>query len=224
MTIFNDSNEKQWRKTSAEEKTKARMIYRTCKKSKNKREVVQANNRIMNAIEVIFFPYDNLDGKSWYFKLDNGYEISIKAFNQLITRNKAIKTELRRIKRQLRLMQLSPTERVKAIHDYICENVEYAYEDRARTTLFDAIFNQRVVCCGYSIFFKALCDISKIECECVVNEDHEWNKVTIDGKTYFIDATWDDCLGNEKYFMLPPERFYAIHPMHTGLARDIWVK
>ena len=176
MTIYNDSSEKQWRRTSAEEKARARVIYRTCKKSKNKREVLQANNRIMNAIEVIFFPYDNLDGKSWYFKLDNGYEISIKAFNQLITRNKAIKTELHRIKRQLRLMQKSPTERVKAIHDYICENVEYAYEDRARTTLFDAIFNHRLICCGYSIFFKALCDISKIECECVTNENHEWNR------------------------------------------------
>lgn len=224
MYIYNDSSEKQWCKTSAEEKARARAIYRTCKKSKNKREVVTANNRIMNAIEVIFFPYDNLDGKSWYFKTDKGFEISIKLFNQLITRNKAIKQELTRIKRQLKLMQKTPTERVKAIHDYICENVEYAYEDKARTTLFDAIFNQRVVCCGYSIFFKALCDISKIECECVVNENHEWNKVTIEGKTYFIDATWDDCLGNEKYFMLPAERFYAIHPMHTGFDRNIWVK
>lgn len=224
MTIFNDSNEKQWRKTSAEEKARARAIYRTCKRSKNKREVLQANNRIMNAIEVIFFPYDNLDGKSWYFKLDNGYEISIKAFNKLITRNKAIKTELRRIKRQLRLMKLSQTERVKAIHDYICDNVEYAYENRARTTLFDAIFNQRVVCCGYSIFFKALCDISKIECECVVNENHEWNKVTIDGKTYFIDATWDDCLGNDKFFMIPTKEFLQIHPAYTGHDRNIWTK
>ena len=224
MYIYNDSSEKMWRNTLAEEKVKARQVYNLCRKSQNKREVVTANNRIMNAIEVIFFPYDNLDGKSWYFKTDEGYEISIKAFNQLIARNKAIKTELHRIKRQLQLMKLSPTERVKAIHDYICENVEYAYEDRARTTLFDAIFNHRVICCGYSIFFKALCDISKIECECVVNENHEWNKVTIEGKTYFIDATWDDCLGNEKYYMLPPERFYAIHPMNTGLARDIWVK
>lgn len=88
--------------------------YRTCKKSKNKREVVTANNRIMNAIEVIFFPYDNLDGKSWYFKTDEGYEISIKAFNQLIARNKAIKTELRRIKRQLRLMQKNPDRTSKS--------------------------------------------------------------------------------------------------------------
>lgn len=225
MTIFNDSSsEKQWRNTSIQEKAQARQIYKLCKKSNNKHEIVNANNRIMNAIEVIYFPYDNFNGKSWYFKTDTGFEISIKLFNQLISRNKAVKQELKKIKRQLHLMQKTPTERIQAIHDYICETVEYAYEDKARTTLFDAIFGHRVVCCGYSILFKALCDISKIECECVVNENHEWNKITIENKVYFIDATWDDCLGNKKYFMLPAEKFYAIHPMHTGFDKNIWIK
>lgn len=224
MYIYNDSSEKMWRNTLAEEKVKARQIYNLCKKSQNKREVVKANNRIMNAIEVIFFPYDNFNGCAWYNKTDKGFEISIKAFNQLIVRNNAVKQELKSIKKQLKLMKKPPLGRIKSIHDYICDNVEYAYEDKARTTLFDALFNHRVVCCGYSLLFKALCDISDISCQCVTNKDHGWNRVVIDDIVYYIDATWDDVLGNDKYYMKSYADFSKIHPMHTGYDKNIWLK
>ena len=224
MYIYNDSSEKQWRKTSAEEKTKAKKIYRLCKKSQKRCEIVQANNRIMNAIEVIYFPYDNLDGRAWYSKTDKGFEILIKPFGQLISRNKTIKQELKRIKRQLRLMQKPPMERVRAIHDYICDNVEYSFDEKARTTLWDALFRHKVICCGYSITFKALCEISGIECDCVTDKNHEWNRVRIGDNTYYLDATWDDYLGNEKYYMKPYAEFYKIHPVHTGFDENIWLK
>lgn len=236
--IYSGASQKLWAKATTEDKKLARSIYRKCNSSTKKKETFRINrpaNIIMNAIEVIFFPYDDNDGRSWWW-VDSGtdssdgkiydreIEISIKQFHMLVARNDIAGKEIARIKKYLRLNKLTPRERVKAIHDYICEDVQYDYSYNGKTSLYDALFAKTVVCVGYSTALKALCDTCGVVCDIVSNENHAWNRVFIDNEWLYIDATWDDANNYKKFFMLPENDFYKIHPKHTDVDKDVWVK
>jgi len=35
---------------------------------------------------------------------------------------------------------------------------------------------------------------------------HSWNRVKLDDDNwYYIDVTWDDCIGSDQYYMIPEE-------------------
>lgn len=223
--IYSEASQKQWEKVTPEEKKLARQIYRQCTKTTQKKLTFTINRPaiVMNALQVIFFPYDDNDGYAWWWNEGKEVEISIKKFNQMVTRNKVTENELARLKKYLRLTKISPRERVQAIHDYICEDVDYDYKD-SHTTLYDALFAKTVICIGYSTVMKALCDQGNVPCEILSDKTHAWNRVMIDNEWLYIDATWDDYFHNEKYFMLPESEFYKIHPKHTQVNKEIWAK
>jgi len=107
---------------------------------------------------------------------------------------------------------------VKAIHDYLCETIEYnhdaaeggvytATQERCYQTAYSAFYpcngDEEIltVCAGYAKGFKVLCDSYNIPCVLVLGDAgsdgemgaHAWNYVQMeDGKWYAIDATWDD--------------------------------
>lgn len=225
--IYSDAaSEKLWRQVTPADKKEARKIYKKCLKSTNKKEWFTVTNRkvVMNAIEVMFFPFDDNFGKTWWWADGNQVEVSIKLFNVLVTKNKIIQDELKRIKRKLGLGSRTPKEKVRVIHEYICDSVEYDYTFKGGTSLFEALFTRKLVCQGYSLMLKSLCDLSGVQCECLTNENHMWNRVFIDNKWNYIDATWDDTNNRSKYFLLPEKYFYSIHPKHISISKDFWVK
>ena len=93
---------------------------------------------------------------------------------------------------------------VKAIHDYVCNNMYYNIS--GNQTVYSSagafIGDGGLVCEGYAKTFKVLCDKMGIPCVCIggvantssgANKDHMWNYVQMDdGAWYLIDATWDD--------------------------------
>ena len=223
--IYTNASEALWRKVTKSDKQEARNVYKRLKDSKNKKETftLERPKIVMNAIEVLYFPYDDKDGVSWYWIDGKNVEVSIKQFNILVSRNDMVKKELKRIKTQLYLGKRPVEERIKAMHDYICEDVEYDYSDKGYYSLYDTLFGKKVVCMGYSILFKALCDISDITCQCVNNGTHMWNRIMFNNEPHYLDATWDDALGNDKYFMKPESEFYKTHPKHTQVDWYGWI-
>lgn len=98
---------------------------------------------------------------------------------------------------------MSDEEKIKAVHDWMCLNIEYDYENYLQDTIpfasFEmkgAINNGRAVCAGYAMTFKIFMHIQGITCEkvsgVVDNEAHAWNRVKVGGEYYYIDVTWDD--------------------------------
>ena len=101
---------------------------------------------------------------------------------------------------------------VKAIHDYICNTMEYDYEAASSGNIGQAhtiapLFGggggrgHKFVCEGYANSFKLLCDKFGIPAVHVKGTaytsegdgGHSWNYVQMDdGKWYGVDATWDD--------------------------------
>ena len=119
----------------------------------------------------------------------------------------------------------SDYEKVKAIHDYICDTVNYDFdnlEDKNYTlkyTAYAALCNNTAVCQGYAIAFYRMCKEIGLPVRIITGTGndaaHAWNIVKIGSNTraagdyYNIDCTWD---GQDKetyhiYFLKNEEDF-----------------
>lgn len=107
----------------------------------------------------------------------------------------------------------SETLRVKALHDWVCDNVQYdvAGLHSGRIGPQDpasVVRTGKSVCAGFSSLFELLCRHADIECVTIhgygrgvgfdvfeVERDlapnHDWNAVRIGGNWHLIDVTWD---------------------------------
>lgn len=94
-------------------------------------------------------------------------------------------------------------QKVRAIYDYLCENIVYDEETFAdgnlRHTTYAALIKKSAVCQGYATAFYRLALESGLNARLVSGigyasegwENHGWNIVEVDGKYYYVDATWD---------------------------------
>ncbi|WP_049681534.1 TerD family protein [Peribacillus loiseleuriae] len=121
-------------------------------------------------------------------------------------------------------MNLSPLEKVKAVHDFIVQSVEY---DQTLTeyTAYAALIKRRTVCQGYAQLAYRLLNEVSIESIIIHGEAqtrqtgkrglHAWNMVKIDGEWYHMDCTWDDPIGSNQihydYFLISDSKTRETH-------------
>ena len=96
---------------------------------------------------------------------------------------------------------LSDVDKVMAVHDYLVDNIEYADSHIVRRA-YGALIERKAVCQGYAQAFQKILSNLNIEGHTVIGYNipaepekpvlHEWNRVKLDGKWYYIDLTWDD--------------------------------
>jgi len=130
-------------------------------------------------------------------------------------------------------------EKVKVIHDYICENVNYDYTYQ-KYSAYDALCNKSAVCQGYAILFYRLCKEADLSVRIITGlgngGNHAWNIVQIGGRYYNVDCTWDGqsdntyttyLLKSEKDFTdhvrdakYVTEEFLILYPMTEGSWKD----
>ncbi len=94
---------------------------------------------------------------------------------------------------------MSDLEKVIAIHDFLCVDVTYPYEDSVNGTLGPdvhnvkgAVIDKSAVCDGYATAFQYYMHKLNIPCNIVTGGNHAWNQVQVDGKWYMVDVTFDD--------------------------------
>lgn len=104
-------------------------------------------------------------------------------------------------------------DKVKAVHDYICNTVSYSEETADKVpgydyrSAYDALFSNKAVCTGYTLLFQKFMDQMGIPCYyangTLNGVGHAWNIVQIDGQWYHIDCTNSDPrMGrSRKYFL-----------------------
>lgn len=101
----------------------------------------------------------------------------------------------------------TPYETIRAVYDYIAENVTYAevdpneeeHDDLSIFSAYGAAVNGVAVCQGYSQLCYRLLKDAGISCRIISGTSrgvrHTWNIVELDGKYYYLDPTWDTELG-----------------------------
>ena len=108
-------------------------------------------------------------------------------------------------------------EKALYAHDYLVKNAFYDHDavdevmnyPTSYSPVHDLIFsaygalvNGQCVCAGYAKAYKVLLDRLGIPCVYVVgwgdvvrsDVGHAWNRIVLDGESYYVDITWDDCL------------------------------
>ena len=107
----------------------------------------------------------------------------------------------RRVKKILKKIitkDMSRYEKIKAIHDYIVEHVEYDISTSLNSPYY-ALLQGSSACQGYATLMYKMMTEAGIPCRVITGTAkgglHAWNIVKLKGEWYNIDATWDDPVG-----------------------------
>ena len=94
------------------------------------------------------------------------------------------------------------TDKIKLIHDYLVDNVEYdSNNGRNVYNIYGTLIDGKSVCEGYARSVKYILDDLDIPCiiACGIGrnrngstESHAWNYIHLNDAWYALDATWDD--------------------------------
>ena len=147
-----------------------------------------------------------------------------------------VDSKIEMILEQLDLEGKTDFEKIKLIHDYICDNVHYVMSSLTEHTCYGALRYGQAVCQGYALLTYRLMMESGIDCRYISgtsrNQPHAWNIVRLGDVYYNIDTTWDDNYGHTVYTYFlradndfddhvrdaeyATEEFYAQYPMAEG--------
>lgn len=86
-------------------------------------------------------------------------------------------------------------EKALYIHDRIINECVYDLSEPEQSELYAVLVLKKATCEGYAKAFQFLANtknLSSIVVYGTANEPHAWNKVSVDGEYYFLDATFDD--------------------------------
>ena len=107
--------------------------------------------------------------------------------------------------------EMSDYDKVKAVYDYLCENVTYdnanLYDETytLKYSAYAALINNTAVCQGYSNSMYRILNEIGVDTRIVRGESngtpHSWNLIDIDGTYYFADSTWDAGMSTYSYFL-----------------------
>lgn len=127
----------------------------------------------------------------------------------------------------------SDYEKVRAVYQWMCGNIEYDYDNlydetyMLKYSAYAALINRTAVCQGYASLLYRLCLEMDIDCRVIVGEGnggaHAWNIVELGGKYYNLDATWDASyyeVTNDFTFFLRTNNTFGDHVRDAAYATD----
>ena len=114
-----------------------------------------------------------------------------------LEQEKALRSRIKTIVSGLHLSGKTEYEKVRAIYNWICNNVVYDHarlnDDsyRMKYTAYNAVMAGNCVCSGFAQLFYRMALTAGLDARIEANENHAWNLVRIGGKYYYGDTTWD---------------------------------
>ena len=177
--------------------------------------------------------WGNVAHMTYTFEYSESYAITRaieepRLMQRLSQHQQSTVTQLKNLQTSLVNDSMSDYEKELVLHDYLVKNYFYdttATEDgevrESATNISDFLNTHTGVCEAYAYTFKALCNMSGIECHVISGTlegvGHAWNLVKIDGDYYHVDVTADDPLPDEPnhafhtYFNLTDARIQRTH-------------
>ncbi|AGC67122.1 hypothetical protein Cst_c00910 [Thermoclostridium stercorarium subsp. stercorarium DSM 8532] len=125
----------------------------------------------------------------------NNYSLVVyPRYQNTASRDEKLRLMIDRIVSEIMSPYMTDYEKVKAAHDYVINMIEYDSRYRNNSAL-DALESGYGVCSAYSELMALILNSAGVPCRIVrgyADVSHAWNMVSIDGKLYHVDATWDD--------------------------------
>ena len=184
--------------------------------------------------DYINYQYGRYDGsaKTERVKGRTGVVLKYKlSYYDSAEQEKELGAKVDEVMESLELDDKSDYEKLVAIHDWLCDNVEYDSDGGSdqRRTAYDAIVNGKAVCQGYSNALYRLLLEAGVDNRIVFGKGvessgatmpHTWNIVDLYGKYYYVDVTWDDSTHSRDYFVQPAGDFEKSHVAGEEYADD----
>ncbi len=128
---------------------------------------------------------------------------------------------------------MTDSDKIKAIHDYLILNCSYDYTSYMTDTVpytsriaWGVLCRKSAVCQGYCAAFNLLCQKAGIRSAVVTGtapgstEPHAWNMVMVDGRILYIDVTHDDPVPDQKGKI--SYRYYCLTESEMTALGYIW--
>ena len=177
--------------------------------------------------DALLWGYTGYEYQVDYYDSDSNYDYAITMYYYTnASQEKAFTKKVSSIMSSLDTETGSQYDTIRAIYDYVCDNVDYDYtnlEKYERGNYSDSVMltftgyaaacNGTSVCQGYAIFFYRLAKEYGLSCRIITSSDHAWNIVKIGSYYYNVDSTWDgeDSVTYHNYFL----KCNADFPDHT---------
>lgn len=113
---------------------------------------------------------------------------------------------------------MSDMEKIKVLHDWVCENVSYSIDNASDSMNHNDLapfLTGSTVCDGYARAFNLLLNEAGIETYYVRSNNHIWNIVKLGGHYFHIDTTWDDGESSYNYFLKSDDEIIAETSSHS---------
>ncbi len=118
----------------------------------------------------------------------------------------------------------SSMEKALYINDFLARHCEYKLTGTNEFNAYGALVEQKAVCQGYAIAYRALAQELGLDCELVtsINLNHAWNVVKVGSSWYHVDTTWNDPLtdslgrARHQYLMKSSTYFQSSAGGHTA--------
>lgn len=166
------------------------------------------------------YQFERWDGKYTYTKAGDTYNMLVTYNMKYFTDSKQEQAADALVGNALTKLQLegkSDYEKVKAIYDFVCENVDYDYENvsnqdnKTKYTAYSALNSHKAVCQGYAVLIYRIMLEAGIDCRVVSGDgdgqSHTWNIVKIGTAYYNLDATWDSQSQIKMFFLKCDDKF-----------------
>ncbi len=173
--------------------------------------------------------YLNLSISSWrtnwqWSSQGDTAELTFSAvYRTTLKQEKAVDEKIAGILDSLNLENKTEYQKVKAIHDYIIKKTSYD-QSLEKHSAYDALINKSAVCEGYALAAYRLFTEAGIKCRIITGyaggAAHAWNIVSVNGKWYNIDLTWDDPITNTGKPMLSYDYFLKNAKDFSDHTRD----
>ena len=236
------------------EKRVYKEIYQGCMEHKDliiisatEEEIGKSCQRIMDALMddnplLYFVNQSRLD----FARDDNGNVAAIPQYffseENVKKYNQKIQDAANKLIMDLKLTEGSELEKVRKVHDYMCENVKYDHDgadlkDVSRVitshNIIGVFAHQKARCEGIAKATKVLLNAVGVKCIFVTGKvretkekisEHGWNIVNIDGAPYNLDITFDIGTGSNEYisydyFNITDSQIRKDHVVSIGLPK-----
>lgn len=144
------------------------------------------------------------DGTAYYFTVQFNVEFFTTPEQEAL-----VDAKVSEVIASLDLAGKSEYEKIKAIYDYITQNVGYDYDNLydgsyiLKHSAYAALINKTAVCQGYAVLFYRLALEAGLDARVISGIGnggrHDWNIVKIGNFYYNLDSTWDDESSPDNY-------------------------
>ena len=141
---------------------------------------------------------------------------------------KTVTSEVNNVLNSLNLDGKSDEAKIVEMYKWIAKNVKYDYSGAKDSSnlkchsAYAAIHDKKAVCQGYATLLYRMALEEGIDARVVAGYNgasgHAWNIIKLNGKYYYMDATWDAGRSSYKYMLKGKSEFMKDHGIYKQVS------